>query len=140
MALSEELTRKQKTEVQIREGVSLRHDFEFPPAAAIYGTVRGIRYGEMAGMAVFQGDLSGTVFTLLSDFEPFEKDRVLMNELPPDGLFQLDTLEPGTYTLIAAAAPVREGEPIDPNISFRMVSQLINVKAGEAQFLELTIP
>jgi len=140
VVVSEGLTRKQEIALAIGAGTVIRQDFEFPPATTVYGTVQGIGYNERACIAVFRGDLSDTPFTAVNDLQTFAKGRLSLKELSPDGLFQLDALEPGTYTLVAMAGLAQPMAEATLNMPIRSVSKVVGLKAGDAVLVELAIP
>jgi len=119
----------------LREGEEVPIHFDFNSGSALRGNVEGLKDGELAEIML----LPGTVEMEASEIEEliaFLGSATIRETIRSDGVFHLDNIVPGDYTVFAIAFNPDDdtGDPID---SLRIARQTITVAGGAVQEITL---
>ncbi len=118
--------RRASVELEVGEGVDLRHDIALDGANAVFGTVDGLKRGEAGEVLAVPGDVSVDTSDLQAMLA-LEDLKTGSCELKGDGAYYLEGLSPGAYTLLVIAFSP-DGDILG---SARVAEQGIEVKKGE---------
>ncbi|HOD51702.1 MAG TPA: carboxypeptidase-like regulatory domain-containing protein [Candidatus Hydrogenedentes bacterium] len=121
---------------ELQAGQRLRQDIDFGPVASIRGTVRGVRKGEQAHVAVLPGKVEIEKPTL-EDVQAFAALVSGYTPVSPEGTFVVENLERGTYTVVGVAIAGTPETEYEAFMNARYVSQVIEVDPDSS--IEITL-
>jgi RNA polymerase sigma-70 factor (ECF subfamily) len=131
------LTTENYTTVQLATGQTLRLDISFA-GGIIQGTLDGLTPEERGVVALFPGDTP--IPPMTPDGIAGLMDRSLRySELPGNGPFRLEGVDPGNYLLGAAAIPKDAPLDVAALAQARVALAVVDVKAGETVTVSLVI-
>ncbi len=123
---------------ELRAGQRLRQDVDFGPVSSVTGTLRGVRSGEQAHIAVVPGEVQMEKPTL-EDVQALSSLLSGYGEVSADGTFVVENLEPGTYTIVGIAIAGEPESELEAFANARYVTQVIHVEVGQPLQVSLSL-
>ncbi len=123
---------------ELQAGQRLRQDIDFGPVSAITGTVRGLRAGEQAHVAVLPGEITVEKPTL-EDIQAFVSLLSGYTQVASDGTFVVQNIEPGTYTVIGVAISGTPQTELEAFLNARYVTEIIQVEMDKPLEISLNL-
>ncbi|MEA3364438.1 MAG: carboxypeptidase-like regulatory domain-containing protein, partial [Candidatus Hydrogenedentes bacterium] len=121
---------------EIQTGQRIRQDINFGPVFVITGTVRGVRDGEQAHVAVLPGEYDIKKPTL-EDVQALAGMLSGYTQVSSDGAFVVENLEPGTYTVVGVAIAGTPETELEAFVNARYVTETIELEPDKP--LEITL-
>ncbi len=128
--------RMQQRRLTLAENESQRLVFEFSGSGRVSGRLTGVPSGANGFLVLVSGDASIPFSAGIKEIaQAISLSVVCTAPVTQDGTFSLDSLEPGVHTILGEYHSL--GRPIEAqNTTF----QVVDVKAGEAVEVNLTLP
>lgn len=120
----------------LQPGRRVRQDIDFGPVSAVTGTVRGVRDGEQAHVAVLPGEYDIKTPTI-EDVQALAGMLSGYTQVSSDGTFVVENIEPGTYTVVGVAISGTPGTELEAFLNSRYVTETIEIEPGKP--IEITL-
>jgi len=131
--------RRQRVELQLTEGTTIRQDVSFEMSCTIEGRVLGEQEGEELFVFVLAGEWPALGASPLAAHARLLWVHTVSSIVDVvDGAFEVGQLEPGVYTVMAYGAEMAEGFPWAE--SPRYASEVVRLAPGSLAQMELALP
>ena len=133
--------RTKVVDVETVSGRAIRKDIDFELGVVVSGTVKGTHEGEQGSVMALKGRVDLGEPDMASWQELFQ-DVAAAAQLGTDGVFRLEGLEPGAYTIFAFVIDTSGGQPTSPEDVFsrmRRDSSVIEVGADGVANVSLSV-
>jgi protocatechuate 3,4-dioxygenase beta subunit len=130
--------RNKSLQFELAAGQQLRQDVDFGPVSSVMGTLRGVRSGEQAHIAVISGEVQMERPTL-EDVQSLLNLMSGYGDVAADGTFEVENLEPGTYTIVGVAILGEPETELEALANARYVTRVIHVEEGQPLLVNLSL-
>lgn len=120
--------RNRALETQVRAGETAQMDFVFSGIGAVAGTVLGVAPTEHGSVVAYEGELVIPEISLENE-AAFGHLARGVTSVGPDGLYRIEGLDPGVYTILARATASNGPDFAD---KARFATSVISVAEGDS--------